>query len=100
MDKATEPKPPSGAGVGPWPKGGKTSRLSIHEERTVKVTALPEGSCFKGYANFVVQDLVIRPHVVNFRRERWQGPDGEGDDGATAGRPSADTLGRNCAASC
>ena len=77
MDKATEPKPPSGAGVGPRPKGGKTSRLSIHEERTVKVTALPEGSCFKGYANFVVQDLVIRPHVVNFRRERWQGPDGE-----------------------
>ena len=77
MDKATEPKPPSGAGVGPRPKGGKTSRLSIHEERTVKVTAVPEGSCFKGYANFVVQDLVIRPHVVNFRRERWQGPDGE-----------------------
>jgi len=77
MDKATEPKPPSRAGVGPRPKGGKTSRLSIHEERTVKVTAPSESSCFKGYANFVVQDLVIRPHVVNFRRERWQGPDGE-----------------------
>jgi len=30
-------------------------RLSIHEERTVKVTAVPEGSCFKGYANFVVR---------------------------------------------
>src|SRR5258708_18528015 len=26
--------------------------------------------------NFVVQDLVIRSHVVNFRRERWQSPDG------------------------
>jgi len=40
----------------PRPKGGKTiAALSIHEERTVKVTALPEGSCFKGYANFVVQ---------------------------------------------
>src|SRR5467141_91894 len=99
MDKATEPKPPSGAGVGPRPKGGKTSRLSIHEERTVKVTAVPEGSCFKGYANFVVQDLVIRPHVVNFRRERWQGPDGEVMTAPL--RPaSADTLGRNCAASC
>jgi hypothetical protein len=23
-----------------------------------------------------VQDLVIRPHVVNFRCERWQTPDG------------------------
>src|SRR6266403_1895457 len=31
---------------------------------------------FKGYMNFVVQDLVMRSHVVNFRRERWQSPDG------------------------
>ena len=29
------------------------------------------------YTNFVVQDLVIRSHVVNFRRERWQKPDGD-----------------------
>ena len=72
MDRATEPKPPSSAGAEPRPKGGKTSRLSIHEERIVKVASPPCGSRFKGYANFVVQDLVIRPHVVNFRRERWQ----------------------------
>ena len=76
MDQATGPKPPSGAGAGPRPKGGKTSRLSIHEERTVKVASPPDGSRFKGYANFIVQDLVIRPHVVNFRCERWQTPDG------------------------
>ena len=76
MDKATEPKPPPTAGGEPRSKGSKTSKLSIHEERTVKVAA-PRGSRFQGYANFVVQDLVIRPHVVNFRRERWQTPDGE-----------------------
>jgi transposase IS66 family protein len=76
MDQATEPKPPSSAGVGPRPKVGKTSKLSIHEERTVKVATPPPGSRFKGYTNFVVQDLVIRPHVVNFRCERWQAPDG------------------------
>jgi hypothetical protein len=74
MDKATEPPPPGGGE--PRSKGSKTSKLSIHEERTVKVAA-PGGSRFKGYANFVVQDLLIRPHVVNFRRERWQTPDGE-----------------------
>jgi Transposase IS66 family len=76
MDKATDPKPtPTFGGEAP-PKGNKTAKLSIHEERTVKVTAPPHGSRFKGHASFVVQDLVIRPHVVNFRRERWQIPDG------------------------
>ena len=61
----------------PRQKGGKTSKLSIHEERTVTIAAPPQGSRFKGYTNFVVQDLVIRSHVVNFRRERWQKPDGD-----------------------
>ena len=42
----------------------------------VKVAAPPRGSRFKGCTSFVVQDLVIRPHVVNFRCERWQTPDG------------------------
>jgi hypothetical protein len=32
-------------------------------------------SRFKGHTNFVVQDLMIRPHVVNFRCERWQTPE-------------------------
>jgi hypothetical protein len=76
MDKASEPKP-STSGGGPRPKGGKTSKLSIHEERTIKLATPPDGSRFKGYASFVVQDVVIRSHVVNFRRERWQTPDGK-----------------------
>jgi len=76
MDKGTDPQPPPTAGGAPRPKGSKTSKLSIHEERAVTVAAPPHGSRFKGYRNFVVQDLMIRPHVVNFRRERWQGPDG------------------------
>src|SRR5712691_12831253 len=68
MDKGTDPKPLPATGGAPRPKGSKTSKLSIHEERTVRVTAPPRGFRFKGYRNFVVQDLSIRPHVVNFRR--------------------------------
>src|SRR5216683_1268010 len=77
MDKATEPKAPPRAGGESHRKGSKTSKLSIHEERTVKIATPPRGARFKGYTNFVVQDLMIRPHVVNFRCERWQTADGE-----------------------
>ena len=31
---------------------------------------------FKGYTDFVVQDLVLRPHVTRFRCERWLTPNG------------------------
>ena len=77
MQKATEPKPKSRADGQPRPKGSKTAKLSIHEERTIRVPSPPDGSRFKGYADFIVQDLVIRPHVVNFRCERWQTPQGD-----------------------
>ena len=72
MEQATEPKPPGSSGNQRRGRGSTRSRLSIHEERTVKVAAPPRGSRFKGYTSFVVQDLVIRPHVVDFRCERWQ----------------------------
>ena len=76
MDEATEPKPPGGSGDQRRGRGSTRSKLSIHEEQIVKVVAPPQGSRFKGHTNFVVQDLMIRPHVVNFRCERWQTPAG------------------------
>ncbi|MGH7186136.1 MAG: IS66 family transposase, partial [Pseudomonadota bacterium] len=75
MDKASEAKPGAGGEAGR--RGSKTSKLPIDEERIVKVAAPPLGWRFKGYANYLVQDLVIRPHVVNFRCQRWQRPDGK-----------------------
>jgi Transposase IS66 family len=73
MEKASQPRP---ASVLPRRGGGdKTAKRAIHEERIVKAS-VPQGSRFKGYEDFVVQDLIIRPHVVRYRRERWQTPDG------------------------
>jgi hypothetical protein len=76
MERGTEPKPPGSSGDRKRPRGSTRSKLTVDEERTVKVARLPLGSRFKGYTSFVVQDLVIHPHVVNFRCERWQLPDG------------------------
>ena len=74
MEVGSTPKPPRGRGKR---RGGgkKTAQRVIHEDRIVKMTA-PVGSRFKGYEDFVVQDLVLRAHVVRYRRERWQTADG------------------------
>ena len=74
MERGTEPKRSKGKKP---PRGSTRSKLTINEERIVKIAAPPSGSRFKGYTRYLVQDLVIRPHVVEFRCERWQGPDGK-----------------------
>src|SRR3954470_19059569 len=72
--KGTQPEPvtrDAGRGAG----GRKAKRLSIDEERVIAAD-VPAGSRFKGYEDFLVQELVLRPHVVRLRRERWLTPDG------------------------
>src|SRR5258708_8097069 len=68
MDKATEPNAPS-AGGEPRRQGSKTSKLLIHEERTVKGATPPPGSRFQGFTNFLVEEPVIRPDHGDFRCE-------------------------------
>jgi hypothetical protein len=75
MEKATEPEPPE-KGRGGAVRARKVGRLTIHEERVIAAD-VPAGSRFKGYEDFLVQDLVPRPHVVRLRRERWLTPDGQ-----------------------
>ena len=55
----------------------KTAQLTITDEVVVPLADPPFGSTFKGYEDFVVQDLIIRPRVIRYRRERWQTPDGQ-----------------------
>src|SRR3954470_13816896 len=55
----------------------KTAELIVTEEKVVPLADPPLGSIFKGYEDFVVQDLLIRPQVIRYRRERWQTPDGQ-----------------------
>jgi hypothetical protein len=74
MEPKTEPKPAEPARKR-GKKRRKTAQLVIHEVRVIKAE-VPAGSDFKGYEDFVVQDLVLRPHVVRIRRERWVTPDG------------------------
>jgi hypothetical protein len=75
MERATEPEPPE-KGRGGAVRARKVGRLTIHEERVIAAD-VPVGSRFKGYEDFLVQDLVLRPHVVSLRRERWLTPDGQ-----------------------
>src|SRR5829696_6543834 len=48
----------------------------VTEERTLVVEA-PAGSRRRGFEPFTVQDLLLTPQVILFRRESWLTPDGE-----------------------
>ncbi|MBO0743359.1 MAG: transposase [Hyphomicrobiaceae bacterium] len=50
--------------------------MSVHEDRILKAE-VPPGSRFKGYEDFLVQDVIVRAHVVRYRRERWLTADGQ-----------------------
>src|SRR5271155_5617123 len=58
-------------------KRSKTAELTITTEKTIPLDDKPPGSIFKGFEDFVVQDLVIQPQVILYRRERWETPDGQ-----------------------
>ena len=74
MEKATEP---SGATGGKRKERRGAKRGAIDETRILKPDSLPDGARFKGYEDFIVQDSVIMPWTVRYRRERWLLPSGD-----------------------
>ncbi len=71
MEEASEPKPPS---LRKGRRGPVRPRVAV-EDQVIAATA-PPGSRFKGYTDFLVQDLVLRARCIRYRRERWLTPAG------------------------
>ena len=58
-------------------KRNKNAQLTIHEDKVIQPEGgIPEGSRFKSYRDFVVQDLVIDTHNTRYRLARWETPEG------------------------
>jgi hypothetical protein len=74
MEQATSDRP-KGAGRR-FGRRGKKPLARVAVEDRVLSPAVPDGARFKGYEDFVVQDLVISPQVIRYRRERWVTADG------------------------
>ena len=76
MEKASAPPArPSDQPKRKRRRGAKRDRLVVGEER-VLAAAAPAGSRFKGYEDILVQDLLLVPRVIRYRRERWLTADG------------------------
>ena len=58
-------------------KQSKTKKLEIHEDKIIEPESIPEGSEFKGYQDFVVQDFVIGSWNIRYRKARYKTPAGD-----------------------
>lgn len=58
-------------------KAKKAGPRHYDESKLVKAENVPEGSRFKGYDDFFVQELVIKSVTTRYRIEKWLTPAGE-----------------------
>ena len=84
--KKQKPKPtirPSRLTEGEGKRRGRRGRRKTGAPRqaertvTVKPESVPPGSRFKGYADYFVQELVIKAETTRYRLERWVTPEGQ-----------------------
>lgn len=77
MEKGEKKSAGSSSGKRPGSsKRSKTKELEIHEVILLSPGHIPEGSTFKGYKEFFVQGMIIKPHNILYRMQRWERPDG------------------------
>ena len=74
MDKGTGPK--TAAKSKKKRRRGPVNFRGVTAEVKVLEMTAPPGSHLKGYQDYVVRDLEIRPRVIRYRRQRWVTPDG------------------------
>ncbi len=59
-------------------KRHKTADLTIHETKVIQPNQeIPSGSEFKGYQDYTVQELIVRPQNILYRLAIWVTPTGE-----------------------
>lgn len=59
-----------------WKKGKKRAKIIIHQEKKLVVdkSDLPADAEFKGYAEVVVQDIIVTPNNTCFQKEKYYSP--------------------------
>lgn len=59
-----------------WKKGSKRTKLVVHQEKKLLVdkSELPADAKFKGYAEVIVQDIIVAPNNTCFQKEKYYSP--------------------------
>lgn len=64
----------------PGQPGGKPRKkktfLQIHEKPVIQPMDIPQDAKFKGFNRYTVQEIVFKPHNIQYQLARWQLPDG------------------------
>ena len=77
-DDDQKPPPPTGSGNKQRPGSQKRQkRPRIHRSVIIQPEAIPSGSRFLGYQDYVLQDLIIQPVNTRYRLARYRTPEGQ-----------------------